>query len=102
GGDNPQLRSKIAALATSADARVRFEALLIAGQFPAQVGSKVDEWESQALLVAAGRRGGDALAVVLHDPARLAASMKDPKKFVAGLARLPPPPPREPRRGAAR
>ncbi len=100
-----RLRKRIAQLANHDDARVRFTALLVAGELPANFRLPVDEWERDALLIAAGRRGGDALAAVLQhqgladmDPAaaeqliaalaRLAAAAQDKRQTVAAIDAL--------------
>ncbi|HWL75156.1 MAG TPA: hypothetical protein VNQ74_14900, partial [Burkholderiaceae bacterium] len=83
-----EIKTPIAALATSPDARVRFHALLAATPLPTAPAFPADQWELDAMLIAAGNRGGDALAIMLKDTPALTANIREPQRFVAQLARL--------------
>lgn len=83
-----ELKSRIAQFTQNADARVRFQALLAATPVPSWPKFPADQWELNAMLIAAGERGGTALANILRNPAALQSNVPDPKRFVAELARL--------------
>jgi putative membrane-bound dehydrogenase-like protein len=87
-GSSDALRAKIAVLVHHADARVRFQALLVATPLPGVPAQAADPWELQAMLIAAGNRGAAVLADVLRNPAALEANVSDPRRFVADLAGL--------------
>ena len=65
--DSKQLRERIAKLAGSKDARVRFQALMVAMPLPRAPKHPADQWEEVAMLIAAGDRGGDAVKNILGD-----------------------------------
>jgi putative membrane-bound dehydrogenase-like protein len=86
-----KLRSRISTLAANSDARVRFQALLTARPSPMPPEFPADEWELDAMLVAAGDRGGSVLGTMLlaaGDRQSLSTNVKEPKQFIAALARL--------------
>ncbi len=84
-----KLRERVAELASdSPDARVRFHALFTAMRLPQPPKFKVDDWESDAMLVATGSRGGTVLAEMLQHPDALRKNIASPQKFVGQLARL--------------
>jgi putative membrane-bound dehydrogenase-like protein len=83
-----KLRERISRLAKHMDARVRFQALLSARPMPSAPNHPANIWEQDAMLIAAGKRGGDVLATMLTSPDKLEANMKKPMQFVADLARL--------------
>ncbi|MCI0335882.1 MAG: c-type cytochrome [Planctomycetes bacterium] len=85
---NGALKDRITQLTQNADARVRFHALVAATPLPSPPAYPADQWELDAILIAAGELGGTALAIMLKDPAALASNVSDPKGFVASLARL--------------
>jgi putative membrane-bound dehydrogenase-like protein len=82
-----QLRTDIARLRENADARVRFQALLVAR--PALLPPKypADKWEIDAMLISAGKHCGSDLSTLLLHPDELKANISDPKKFIADLSR---------------
>lgn len=82
------LRERIARLVNDKDARVRFNALLIAAPLPTPPKYMADEWEVNAMLIATGKQGGTVLAGMLADPTAIEANLGDPELFVARLARL--------------
>jgi len=82
------LRVAVARLARHADARVRVAALLALAPYVATLSRPADRWEQEAMLVAAGNEGGELLAKLLKDPARLEANVDDARGFVADAARL--------------
>jgi len=83
-----KLSERIAKLAAHQDARVRFNALLIATALPQPPKYPADSWEVNAMLIAAGNQGGQVLANMLADPKALEANLNDPEQFIARLARL--------------
>jgi putative heme-binding domain-containing protein len=86
---SPKLRARIAQLATdSSDARVRFNALFVAMPLPQAPKFHIDEWEMDAMLVAAGSRGGTVLAEMLEHPIALEKNVAKPEVFIGQLARL--------------
>ncbi len=86
---SPKLRERIGQLAAdSPDARVRFNALLVARPLPQAPKHKVDEWEIDATLVAAGSRGGTVLAEMLTQGDLLRKNIQKPEVFIERLARL--------------
>lgn len=82
------LRDHITQLANHDDARVRFAALLVGNRLPDRFRLPVDQWERDAVLIAAGRRGGDALAAALQNASLSAMDPVDAKRLIADLARL--------------
>ncbi|MCC7475473.1 MAG: c-type cytochrome [Pirellulales bacterium] len=82
------LRAKIGELVDSPDSRVRFQAYLVALPLPQPPRYATDAWEENAMLIAAGRRGGEALRNVLENSYRLHANATDPEQFVVRLSRL--------------
>jgi len=86
--ESSRVRERIARLAGHEDARVRFQAMLTAQRIPAAPRFAVDRWEQEAMLIAAGDRGGEALAAMLQHPHRLAANVRNAKQFVARLAQV--------------
>ena len=87
-GQSPRLRERIAQLAGSADARVRFQALFVALPLPLPPKSPIDHWEEDAMLIATGNRGGAALKNMLSDPNALRSNLAAPEQFIARLAGL--------------
>src|SRR4051812_28010502 len=86
---SPKLRERIARLAAdSPDSRVRFNALFTAMPLPKAPKFKVDEWEIDAMLVAAGSRGGTVLTEMLEHPHALTKNIAKPELFIGQLARL--------------
>lgn len=71
-----------------ADPRVRLAARFALAPVAAAPSRPADRWEQQAILVAAGERGGELLTAVLADPAALTVNVAEPKRFVAEVARL--------------
>src|SRR4051812_19418013 len=64
--ESKELRERISQLASSnADARVRFNALLVAMPMPQPPKFAADMWEIDAMLVAAGKHGGTVLVEML-------------------------------------
>jgi putative membrane-bound dehydrogenase-like protein len=86
--NSKKLQERVVQLAGDKDARVRFEALLVASPLPAAPEFRTDKWEEDAILIAAGTRGGDVLKDMLANEAALQSNLADPAKFVARLARL--------------
>jgi putative membrane-bound dehydrogenase-like protein len=84
----PRLRERIARLAEHKDARVRYQALLTAQPLPVAPRYPIDRWEEEAMLIAAGDRGGEALVSILEQPGRLEANVQNPRQFVARLAQV--------------
>jgi putative membrane-bound dehydrogenase-like protein len=82
------LHDTISKLADSDDPRVRFQALLTAMPLPSAPRTAADSWEQDAMLIAAGNKGGTVLARMLRNPAALSANLTEPRRFVADLARL--------------
>jgi putative membrane-bound dehydrogenase-like protein len=82
------LRDRVARLVADDDPRVRFQAQLAAMPLPAPPAFPADRWELDAMLIAAGARGGTVLAAMLHRSDLLEANVEDPTQFVADLARL--------------
>ena len=87
-GDNSALRDMIASLTGHDDARVRLMALLTARVFPQQIRRPEDEWERTAQLIAAGSRGGEALAQTLRQLEQSTTDDDQARQLVVGLARL--------------
>jgi putative membrane-bound dehydrogenase-like protein len=87
-GENDELRGMIASLTGHDDARVRLMALLVSGVFPQQLRWPADEWERTALLIAAGARGGEALAQTLTQLGPSTSNADQTQQLVIGLARL--------------
>jgi putative membrane-bound dehydrogenase-like protein len=85
--DWKQAREKIQLLAQQKDARVRFFALLVGMPFPSAPKYTADHWEQDAILIAARKRSGVVVAEMLKHPAELKANIKEPKQFIAELAR---------------
>jgi putative membrane-bound dehydrogenase-like protein len=83
-----KLRDRIAQLAHVKDARVRFKALLVARPVPSPPRYTADGWEVDAMLIAAGDRGGSVLHSMLAEPDLLEANVADPEQFVSRLGRL--------------
>jgi putative membrane-bound dehydrogenase-like protein len=83
-----ELQAAIWQLVDHRDARVRFQTLLAATPLPSAPVYPADRWELDAVLIAAGKRGGAVLASMLQHPATLEANVGDPKRFIAELARL--------------
>lgn len=83
-----ELRARIARLANDKDARVRFNALLIATPLPTPPKYVADQWEIDAMLIATGKQGGKVLVGMLADPKAIEVNVGDPELFVARLARL--------------
>jgi putative membrane-bound dehydrogenase-like protein len=83
-----KLRDRIARLVAHKDARVRFQALLVALPLPSAPKYTADKWEADAMLIAAGNRGGDVLKSMLASGYALQSNLADPQDFVARLARL--------------
>jgi putative membrane-bound dehydrogenase-like protein len=81
------------------DARVRFQARLTTGE--TSLKPPIDRWERYAMLIAAGERGGSALAEVLESSNRLATRVPEPGRLVAELARLAAASPKESQRTIA-
>ena len=82
------LRDRIVKLAKAKDARVRFQALVVAMPLPTPPKYTADGWEVDAMLIAAGNRGGTVLANMLADTKALEANLGDPEQFIDRLARL--------------
>lgn len=82
------LRRKIGALAKHDDARVRFRALLTAMPLPSAPEHPTDPWERDAMLIAAGERGGEVLAELLQHPDQLKSNVEETDQFVRQLAKL--------------
>ncbi len=85
--DWPHLQKKIAELAQDKDARVRFESLVVAMPAPSAPKHPTDQWERDAMLIAARHRSGDVLAKMLSDPASMQANIPDAKQFIIDLVR---------------
>jgi putative membrane-bound dehydrogenase-like protein len=88
---SPALATRVQGLAAaSPDARVRFQALLTARLLPAPPKFQTDQWELDAMLIAAGDRGGTVLGTMFAAGGHqsLATNIKEPKQFVSALARL--------------
>jgi putative membrane-bound dehydrogenase-like protein len=83
-----ELQARVAKLVAHHDARVRFQALLAAMPLPPAPAHPADRWELDAMLIAAGERGGTVLSAMLQNPTALDANVGDPKRFAAELARL--------------
>jgi putative membrane-bound dehydrogenase-like protein len=86
--NSSKLRERISRLVGHKDARVRFHALLVATPLPPPPKYPTDGWEVDAMLIAAGNRGGDVLKTMLGDTPALRSNIGDPEKFVARLAGL--------------
>ena len=92
--DNPsQLWDRILQLTSDEDARVRYQALLTLAPFSVTPTFPTDQWESHALLIAAGNQGGAVLSRWLLDANRQSPSpsptnLSKPLRLVADLARL--------------
>jgi putative membrane-bound dehydrogenase-like protein len=86
--DSDELSTKAYRLVTHSDARVRFQALLVNRPLPPLPAFAPDRWELEAMLIAAGERGGVVLAEMLRESPALEANVHEPKRFVADLARL--------------
>ncbi len=86
--ESSALRERIARLANHNDARVRFAALLVATPLPPAPKFAADSWEQDAMLIAAGNRGGTALKNMLADAHAVQANVSDAKQFIGRLARL--------------
>ncbi len=83
------LRARIGELAAdSPDAHVRFHALFTALPLPQAPKFRADEWELDAMLVAAGSRGGTVLEEMLQHSDALQRNIEKPQRFVGELARL--------------
>jgi len=87
-GRSGPLRDRIISLLQHGDARVRVAAALALAPYPAAPAYSADHWEQQALLIAAGDRGGDFLALLLADTTRLEEKVENAKEFIRGAARL--------------
>jgi putative heme-binding domain-containing protein len=88
---SPQLRSQISTLTANPDARVRFQAHLTGRRSPKPPEFPADEWEIDAMLVAAGECGGSVLRSMFIAPGgrqSLMTNIKEPKQLIAELARL--------------
>jgi putative heme-binding domain-containing protein len=83
-----RLRDHIAQLVRHTDARVRFQAYFTALPLASPPAYPTDRWELDAMLIAAGERGGNVLARMLDKPEALAANVTEPKRFIASLAQL--------------
>jgi putative membrane-bound dehydrogenase-like protein len=83
-----QLRDKVAKLISHPSARVRFQALMAALPKPTAPAYPADEWEQAAMLVAAGKRAGQAVETLLQSPNQLQKNIQRPVPFIAQLARL--------------
>jgi putative membrane-bound dehydrogenase-like protein len=81
------------------DARVRFQARLTTQQN--SLTPPIDRWERCAMLIAAGERGGSALAKVLENSNALATRVPEPERLVTELARLAAASPKESQRTIA-
>ncbi|MEX0610510.1 MAG: hypothetical protein WD229_00195, partial [Pirellulales bacterium] len=86
--ESDELRFSISQLARREDARVRFQALVTARPMPSAPAFPADRWELDAMLIAAGQRGGAVLEGMLQQPAAIAKNVGEPKRFIADLARL--------------
>jgi putative membrane-bound dehydrogenase-like protein len=86
--DNKPLKDRIAKLVNNKDPRVRFRALLVARPLPLPPKYGADHWEEDAMLIAAGERGGTALQKMLAATYAVQANVTDPDKFINRLARL--------------
>jgi putative membrane-bound dehydrogenase-like protein len=82
------LRQKAAALRGHEDARVRVAAILALAPEVTSPAHPTDAWERDAVLIAAGARGGDLLAALLADPDRLKSSVGAAGEFICQAARL--------------
>lgn len=82
------VRAAVSRLIRHPDARVRFQALLAATPLPGSPAWATDRWELDAMLIAAGDRGGEVLEAMLREREGLAAHVAEPKRFIADLARL--------------
>jgi putative membrane-bound dehydrogenase-like protein len=85
---NATLRDKVSRLAGQNDIRVRLTALLIGREFPQELRAPIDEWERAALLVAAGSRGGEALAQTLRQFRNSASNNAQVQRLVVELSKL--------------
>jgi putative membrane-bound dehydrogenase-like protein len=83
-----ELPKRIAGLAQHEDARVRFQALLTALPTPLAPTHSADRWEQDAMMIAAGKRGGTVLTTMLQNSDQLKANIEEPAQFIADLARL--------------
>lgn len=81
-------RRKIETLAVHDDARVRYRALLTAMPLPLAPKHPTDLWERDAMLIAAGERGGEVLEEMLQHPDQLKSNVEEPDQFVRQLAKL--------------
>jgi putative membrane-bound dehydrogenase-like protein len=88
GAVDEALQAPIESLLAAADARVRFQATLALAPHAIGLPQPADAWQEYALLIAAGERGGTALADILRDPAALAKNVEKPKQFIAELAKI--------------
>lgn len=83
-----KLKERISKLVNNKDARVRFQALLVATPLPQPPIYTADQWELDAMLIATGNRGGTVLKNMLADSQALESNVGDPEQFVTQLARL--------------
>jgi putative membrane-bound dehydrogenase-like protein len=81
------------------DARVRFQARLTMQQN--SLKPPIDRWERCAMLIAAGERGGTALARLLENSNALATRVPEPERLLTELARLAAASPKESQRTIA-
>jgi putative membrane-bound dehydrogenase-like protein len=86
--ENKTLRDRIAKLVDNKDPRVRFQALIVAQPLPQPPKYGADHWEEDAMLIAAGNRGGTVLQKMLAATYAVQANDTDPARFINGLARL--------------
>ena len=86
--NNKPLKDRIAQLVNHKDPRVRFRALLVARPLPLPPKFSADHWEEDAMLIAAGDRGGTTLQKMLAATYAVQANVTDPDKFINRLARL--------------
>ena len=86
--NNKPLKDRIAQLVNNKDPRVRFRALLVARPLPLPPKFSADHWEEDAMLIAAGDRGGTTLQKMLAATYAVQANVTDPDKFINRLARL--------------
>lgn len=88
GSENGTLTPLIEASLASPDARVRFQATLALAPHGIWLAHPADQWQQYAMLIAAGNKGGTAIADLLRDPAALAKNIAKPEEFVAELAKI--------------
>ncbi len=86
--ESSELRGRVSTFVGHDDARVRVAAMFAATPLPPPPKFPTDRWELDAMLVAAGTRGGTTLAAMLEQPAALKANIGDSTRFIADLARL--------------